>query len=331
VRKALFILWMISLLYGCKSKNGENPASKEIKNPVISSDFPDPAVIRANGKYYAYATQSETSDDTWNIQVASSTDLQNWQLIGDALPGEPVWASNTQEFWAPHVLYDDELKQYVMFYSGESDDTTKGKFIGVAFSSSPEGPFTDKGTPLLEGKGFVNIDPMAIKDPVSNKKLLYWGSGFEPIKVQELSPDYKSFLPGSVAKPVVFPGKEKQYTILVEGAWLDIVNGEYYLYYSGDNCCGDKANYAVMVAKADNPFGPFRRMGETSKNGSSVILEKNKDWLAPGHNSIFRDESGQTWIAYHAIRNSSEGPGGQVRSMCISKLKMVNGWPVVIQ
>jgi arabinan endo-1,5-alpha-L-arabinosidase len=225
-----------------------------------------------------------------------------------------------------------------MFYSAKSNDTSLDKCIGVAFANHPTGPFIDKGTPLIEGKGFANIDPMAMVDPETGKKIMYWGSGFEPIRVRELNDDWKSFKDGSTATPVIFPGKEKNYSILIEGAWVDYHEGKFYLYYSGDNCCGDKANYAVMIARADSALGPFERLGEVNGTGSSIILEKDSIWTAPGHNSIIKDDKGKTWIAYHAIWNNKEKAGKPrgkdhyiKRVMCIEPVEYKNGWPVVIK
>lgn len=306
------------------------------ENPVLNIDFPDPTVINANGTFFAYATNGMHDGKMNNIQIASSKDLFNWKYEGDALPQKPEWASHTQRFWAPDVLYDSINKHYVMFYSAQNNDTSLNMCIGVAFSKKPEGPFVNSGKPLLAGKGFSNIDPMAMVDPQTGKKILYWGSDFAPIKVQELNDDWKSFKDGSVAKPVLFPNHEKEYSKLIEGAWLDYHDGKYYLYYSGDNCCGDRANYAVMVARADNAFGPFERLGEANGTGSSVILEKDSVWFAPGHNSIVKDNDGNSWIAYHAIwpdeaamwRN--EGENKYVRRvMCIEPVEYKNGWPVV--
>ena len=42
-----------------------------------------------------------------NIQVARSADLVGWTRLGDALPAKPAWASQTQDFWAPHVAEHD--------------------------------------------------------------------------------------------------------------------------------------------------------------------------------------------------------------------------------
>ncbi|MDQ6902570.1 MAG: glycoside hydrolase family 43 protein [Bacteroidota bacterium] len=293
-------------------------------------------MINASGTYYAYATNGMHDNKMNNVQLASSKDLFNWKYEGDALPQKPVWASHTQRFWAPDVLYDAALSQYVMFFSAQSNDTSSNMCIGVAFSKNPEGPFIASGTPLLQGKGFSNIDPMAMIDPQTGKKLLYWGSDFAPIKVQELNDDWQSFKENSVAKIVINPGEEKQYSKLIEGAWVDYHNGEYYLYYSGDNCCGDRANYAVMVARADNAFGPFVRFGKANGTGSSAILEKDKNWFAPGHNSIVKDNDGNTWIAYHAIWPDEADEARQEhkdkyvrRVMCVEPVVYKNGWPVV--
>lgn len=327
--------FFLCMLMTCRCVNAQQTKKDNsrtvLQNPVLNKDFPDPTVIKVGNTYYAYATQSSLNGSMWNIQVASSTDLQHWKISSNALPEKPVWAKTTQDFWAPHVLYDQQVKKYVLFYSAESDDTAIGKCLAVAFADQPLGPFTDKGTPLLCGPGFVNIDPMAFIDPKTGKKLLYWGSGFESIRVQEMSDDWKSFKQGTVAKPVLFPGKERNYNRLIEGAWLDFEDDKYFVYYSGDNCCGDKANYAVMIARADNPSGPFVTLGQRNKSGSSVILEKDEEWIAPGHNSIFRDDKGNIWIAYHAIskKEREEKRNGGKRVMCISPLVYKNGWPLV--
>src|SRR5690606_26828491 len=120
--------------------------------------------------------------------------------------------------------------------------------------------FTDNGKPLLCGEGFVNIDPMSFDDPATGKRLLYWGSGFGPIKVRELAPDRVSFAPGSAEIPLIQVDKTDDpanYQRLIEGVWVVRRQGYYYLFYSGDNCCGSKAHYAVLVARSRSATGPF--------------------------------------------------------------------------
>ena len=294
-------------------------------NVVLDRDFPDPTVIRIGHQYYAYATQGRSNGKMVNIQMASSADGWHWKYEGDALPQKPKWASNTQSFWAPDVFFDAGLNKFVMIFSADPNELT-GKCLAVAYADKPLGPFIDKGEPLLKGSSFHCIDPKGFVDPKTGKHLLYWGSDFEPLRVQEMTADWSALKKGTTAKAIVYPGKDKTYSNLVEGSWLDYDHGTYYLYYSGDNCCGDKANYAVMIAKASDPFGPFIRLGESNGTLNSVILEKDSVYTAPGHNSIFQDEKGHRFIAYHAIEITHKEKG---RVMCISPIQYKNGWPVV--
>lgn len=324
----------------CKAQNtnaqvdtgSENHASVVYQNPVMAHDFPDPAVLKApDGWIYAYATQSPSDNGMINIQVAKSRDLINWQRVGDALPVKPGWADQTQSFWAPHVLYDSTRKTYYMYFSSNRNNQD-GHCIGVATAQHPEGPFKDNGSPLMCGDGFVNIDPMAFDDPQSGEKLLYWGSGFQPIKVLELADDRTHFKDGSSSQNLVAPGTREPYDNLVEGAWIHYKNGYYYLFYSGDNCCGDQAHYAVMVARSKHAKGPYKRLGETGDAGSSVILKKSDTWIAPGHNSIITDDNGQDWILYHAIdpnHHYIQGTHNDRRVLMIDPVRYENGWPVI--
>ena len=251
-----FLLSALIGLAGCATPIAHAPAT--YTNPVLDADFPDPTVIKAtDGYYYGYATQTQHDGKWINIQLARSADLVHWQYVGDALPAKPGWASTTQDFWAPHVIRDGQ--RYIMYFSGKPDtsDERHGLCLGVATANSPLGPFVDMGHPLQCGEGFVNIDPMALDDPATGKHLLYWGSGFEPVKVQELAPDRTSFAPGTAPTPVIWPNPNKgAFPVLVEGSWVIRHGGYYYLFYSGDNCCGANANYAVMVARSRSATSP---------------------------------------------------------------------------
>ena len=290
----------------------------------------------SDGFYYAYATQTVIDGRTINIQVARSKDLIKWEHLGDALPVKPKWADQTQKFWAPHVSQHGDT--FYLYYSADPNTLT-GLCLAVATSKSPSGPFTDTGQPLKCGESFVNIDPMAFDDPKTGKRLLYWGSGFQAIRVQELAEDRVSFKPASQAVELVHPIKDESpdnYQRLIEGAWVSFRDGFYYLYYSGDNCCGDKAHYAVMVARSKSATGPFETLARARGRANSVILEANSRWVAPGHNSIITDSSGDDWIVYHGIDSqkrllsSSIGGDRDVRRiMLMDRVVYRDGWPVI--
>jgi len=317
------------------------PTAATYQNPVQGRDFPDPAVIRASdGLYYAYATQTD-EDGRWiNIQVARSRDLVGWEHLGEALPVKPAWASRTQDFWAPHVAEHDG--RFYLYYSARPNaaltDSSRGLCLAVATGVRPEGPFTDMGRPLQCGETFVNIDPFSYDDPATGRRLLYWGSGHRPIKVQELAADRMSFAPGS--RPVDLvparPGSAPSlYSRLVEGAWVVLRNGFYYLFYSGDTCCGTNANYAVLVARSRSATGPFETLAQATGAPTSVILEKRGIWFAPGHNSVIQDQAGEHYMLYHAVdtRRPRLNPQAEVNTRRVMLLDRIlwreDGWPSI--
>jgi arabinan endo-1,5-alpha-L-arabinosidase len=296
-------------------------------NPVLDRDFPDPAVVRAaDGWFYAYATQSALGGRMLNIQVARSVDLARWQHLGDALPGKPSWASAKQQFWAPHVLHDAAQEKYFMYYSAEPDEGN-GKCLGVATARVPSGPFVDSGAPLLCGEGIEHIDPMAFDDPRTGKRLLYWGSGAKPIRVQELAPERTRFAPGSAPRPILFPEPHKPYASLIEGAWMIYRSGTYYLFYSGDRCCAREPRYAVMVARSSDALGPFAGFRDPHDPERHAILAQNGFWIAPGHSSVIADDAGSDWILYHAIRAEALDAPERARVMLLDRIVYRDGWP----
>jgi arabinan endo-1,5-alpha-L-arabinosidase len=306
-------------------------------NPILDADFPDPAVILADdGFYYAYGTQTFRDGEWVNIQVARSANLIDWEYLGDGLPVKPEWARTTQDFWAPSVISDGST--YFMYYSATPDlchHHQSGHALAVATSKSPAGPFVDMGEPLLLGLGFEYIDPMAFDDPETGKHLLYWGSGFQPIRVQELADDRISFVPGSAAAELIWPNGEKGgFPRLVEASWVIRHGDFYYLFYSGDNCCGPDAEYGVMVARSKSATGPFETLEEAKGIPHSLMLFKSERWLAPGHNTIVTDKAGQEWIIYHAIdvnrpRQTQHDEINSRRILMIDKIEWKDGWPFV--
>lgn len=314
------------------------PNADQYVNPVINADFPDPSALRASdGFYYAYATQTTGV----RVQVARSSDLVAWTKLGEAMPVKPTWATTSNNFWAPDVHQFGAT--YLMYFTSDIDADKKlhaddGKCIGVATATTAAGPFTDVGAPLMCGPGFTTIDPMEFADPTSGKHYLYWGSDGAPIKVKELSADGLSFADASAPVPVVTTsGVAGSYDAnLVEGAWVTYHAPYYYLYYSGNNCCGSAVNvhYAVMVARSSSPTGPFEVLKAAGSAAAKPILQSGGPWIAPGHNSTVTDDAGAEWMVYHAINSANPYliPGNTTisrRPMLIDPITYVNGWPVV--
>lgn len=303
------------------------------ENPVLVRDFPDPAVMQGpDGTYYAYATETLIDGVFTNIQVATSQDLVDWTWQGDALPGGVDWAQEGRSYWAPHIVYASEQERYIMYFSAHHDQKD-AKCLATATSENPLGPFTHDGVPLRCGDGFEAIDPMAFDDPASDKTYLYWGSHGEPIRVQELADTRTEFADGTEPTPVVQPDAGEPYGGLIEGAWTIYRDSTYYLFYSGDNCCGENAHYAVMVARSETPTGPFEPLGDADGTNQSTILTANDTWTAPGHNSVVRDAEGTDWMIYHAInrdqptRPTGTGADWDRRVMLMDRIVYESSWP----
>jgi arabinan endo-1,5-alpha-L-arabinosidase len=151
--------------------------------------------------------------------------------------------------------------------------------------------------------------------------------------VQELGADKMSFAPGSKPidlVPVIRTEDAREYRRLVEGAWVTLRDGYYYLFFSGDNCCGNKAHYATMVARSRSATGPF----EVRERPLYLVLEANERWVAPGHNSVIRDDAGVDWILYHGVdaRRPRSKPSDDVntrRVMLLDRLEWRDGWPEI--
>ncbi|RZK31212.1 MAG: glycoside hydrolase, partial [Hymenobacter sp.] len=123
---------------------------------------------------------------------------------------------------------------------------------------------------------------------------------------------------------------------LIEGSWVHYREGWYYLFYSGDNCCGPDARYAVLAARARQPAGPYETLA-TATGTEGTILTENARWQAPGHNCLVTDAAGQDWLLYHAIDRQqptydaiNTEQGNSRRVMLLDKVTYdAAGWPQV--
>lgn len=75
--------------------------------PHTSTDFPDPSIIHYDSVWHAFGTQSVYDNTDIHVQMASSTDFNDWTLLQgqDAMPTLPSWVNaSSPEVWAPDVI-----------------------------------------------------------------------------------------------------------------------------------------------------------------------------------------------------------------------------------
>lgn len=311
---------------------------EENTNPVFMPVFADPTVLdnrTRDGYFYAYATQ-----DQWDIRAISqhivpiikSTDLVNWEYVGDAFSEPPNWNIGQNLVWAPDIEYRDE--QYFLYYSlsvwGASNSA-----IGVAVSDSPTGTFTDLGKILdSNNSGVANsIDPYYFKDS-DGKEYLFWGS-FHGIYGVPLEADGKT---ARLDEKFQIGGRAFEAVYIFQ-------RGEYYYFMASvGSCCDGAYSYHVTIARSQNLKGPYvdingldvmdiHSFGYGEGDGSVNALVKSRFIVAPGHNSeIIIDNEGTEWILYHGIKvpDYNLPNGAPKRPLFLDKvIWSESGWPKI--
>jgi beta-xylosidase len=74
--------------------------------PHVTTDFPDPSILRVGDTWYAFAGQSLYDYKSTHIQFAISTDFKTWTLQPsvDMLPTLPGWVDASRDHvWAPDI------------------------------------------------------------------------------------------------------------------------------------------------------------------------------------------------------------------------------------
>lgn len=279
------------LLVGCLTTTGAQQRAV-YENPVIAGDYPDPSVIRVGQDYWATATSGEWAPE---FPIMHSRDLVHWEVAGAVFRKRPSWAA--RNFWAPEI--SEYRGRYFVYYTARK----KGGplCVAVASATSPNGPYTDHGPLVCQDIG--SIDAMTVTDK-SGERYLIWkedGNSREqptPLWAQKLNEDGTKLV-GS-KKELIRNDPKSWEGGVVEGAFILRHDDWYYLFYSGNACCGRRCNYALGVARSRELLGPWE------KNPANPILAENQTWQCPGHGSIVEDTRGRDFLLYHAYKKSED-------------------------
>lgn len=287
------------------------------QNPVYPSDCPDPGVMATGSPpvYYAVCTGGK-------FRIRRSYDLVLWEDTGKVvLPdGKPSWAANGNRNWAPEL--HEVNGEFLVYYT--SVDANNVLSIGVAHATSPTGPFTDRGSPLVQHPQGV-IDATYVKAGTKHY-LAYKIDGNSvgqptPIYLRELAPGGLAFAAGSSAVEILRNSPSTWEGGVVEAPWILERGGMFYLFYSG-NVYDER--YRTGVARASSITGPY------TKYAGNPILQNDATWVGPGHGSVVPAGS-KLYFVYHAWRNNGTGGNDTTtgRNILVDAISFVNGWPVI--
>jgi beta-xylosidase len=307
MKKFKFKGWMVFtalMLYFSSAAQKPSKLPKMSGNPLFPGWYADPEAIIFDNTYWIYPTFSAPYNKQVFMDAFSSKDLVKWEKHPRIIDTASIkWAKRAM--WAPSIIKKD--KQYFLFFGANDiqNDQEKGG-IGVAVSESPAGPFKDHlGKPLIDRfhNGAQPIDQFVFQD--GDKTYLFYG-GWRHCNIVQLNDRFDGFIP--FADGVTF--REITPEGYVEGPFMFKRNGKYYFMWSEGGWTGP--NYSVAYAIADQPTGPFKRIGKILQQDPAIAT-------GAGHHSVIsipgKDEH---YIVYH--RRPLTEKDGNSRETCIDKL-----------
>lgn len=354
-----------ALIVSCSQKSFEpiphqNPWADDYTEVSAMSDYKqwgtynvhDPSCLLIGDTYYMYSTDAIYREDSaaikndslafGYIQVRKSKDLVNWEFSGwafDEIPAEAKkWVMDNNEgkgatnIWAPYILQYNGI--YRLYYS-VSAFAKQVSYIGLAESSSPEGPWELKGCVVKTKTGDVMnaIDPSIVTNPETGEQWMHYGSYFGGLHCVQLNPETGLTLKDNDQGHLTarrFDGKKNN----IEAPEI-IYNPElkkYFLFVSYDPLM---TTYNVRVGRSDKPEGPFidffgYDMREQTDNYPILTypyqFNNHPGWAGTAHCCVFTDKNGSYYMAHQArLRPENHMMDLHVREMYWT----ADGWPVV--
>lgn len=297
----LLLIFAMLILQSCGVKQSVQMSG----NPLFEGWYADPEGIILNDEYWIFPTYSDKYEKQIFMDAFSSTDLVNWtkhERIIDNKAVKWVWRA----MWAPAIVKKDN--KYFLFFGGndiQNDNEYGG--IGVSVADRPEGPYQDYlGRPLIDKiyNRAQPIDQFVFQDNDGSYYMYYGGWG--RCNVVKLKDDFTGLLPfedGTYYREVT----PENYT---EGPFMFIRDGKYYFMWSEGGWGGP--DYSVAYAIADNPFGPFKRIGK-------ILQQDPEIGTGAGHHSVIHEpKSDKYYIIYH--RRPLTETDGNHRVTCIDEM-----------
>jgi arabinan endo-1,5-alpha-L-arabinosidase len=232
---------------------------------------------------------------------------------------------------------------YYLYYAIPYEPSTGAEaLIGLATSTSPSGPWTDKGwvvkswtssttTPPagFTATAYNAIDPAPFVDDSGNWWMAFgsWADGIHMIQL-----DPSSGLPLASNSTLYTIAARGNPSAGEEGSFIYPWKGWYYYFASINVCCdGDASTYRIIMGRSQTPTGPYVDRGgvNLTQGGGTILLSAHGNINGPGGQSVFTDTVNGVatpTIVYHYYDGNNNG----TPTLGINRLVFdSDGWPSI--
>jgi len=284
-------------------------------NPIIAGFHPDPSICRVGDTYYL---ATSTFEYLPGVPIHRSTDLVNWELIGNALDRTEQLPPNPGHglvgIYAPTLRHHDGK-----FWLTTTDvgNIRNGQIICSA--DNPAGPWS---APAYVRQA-IGIDPDLSWDEDGVCRLT-WASALPTrhgIATVEINPATGELL----GEPrLLWQGTGMAFA---EGPHLYRIDGWWYLLLAEG---GTERGHCVTIARARTLDGPFE---EAPHN--PILTHRSTDHPVQntGHGDLLQLADGSWVMPYHGVRPQGKTPKFHAngRETFLAGIDWVDGWPRVVK
>jgi arabinan endo-1,5-alpha-L-arabinosidase len=328
---SLWVLFIVGPIFlvtfnSCTKENGNGidsipitkskvPQDTAFRNPVWEPDLSDLSILKAPSGYYAFGIEKEFSPGLdFIIPIGKSSNLMNWSLQGQAFDKKPAWWDNNS-VTAVSAVFNKGLAKYFLFY-------TIVDSIGVAYSTNPQGPFTDLGKFIDKNELGSVKSPFVYYSIVNSYLFVASDDGIKGVEIA-----FNSFsLPVVKGSPFNIAGNA------FTSVHIFYKNFKYYFF----GTTGQGEEHQISMGSSLNIKGPYSdQNGSDLLSGSGTLLiQGDENVLNPAHvGGVFTDANGADWILYNATdaNNKTLATGDDRRPVFMTMLPLDNNmWPTSV-
>lgn len=275
----------------------------------------DPVVVRFHGKYlmyYSVPPYRNSKDRAWNIGIAESKDLTNWEKIGELTPEASY---EKKGLCAPGaIVRKDTIHLFYQIYGNRIHDAICHAYStdGVHFTRNTTNPiFNPKGEGWTCGRA-IDAEVCEYK----GKYFLYFATRDKDYKIQQLgvataplNTDFsRDTWTQATDSSILYP-KLPWEGRCIEGETIIQRHGKLYMFYAGAY-----NNYPQQIGVAESTDGiTWKRLSEKPflTNGKPGYWNASES----GHPCIFKDKRGRTYLFYQG--NNTNG-----KTWILSKIRV---------